>query len=69
MHYEITVQGHLDARWKILFEGFAITHTFTSDQQPITTLIGPVTDQSALYGILSCLRDLGVVLISVHARE
>lgn len=69
MQYEICVQGHLDERWKLLFEGFVFTHTFTPDQQPITVMTGSIADQSALYGLLSRLRDLGVALVSIKARE
>jgi len=29
-------------------------------------LTGPIRDQAALYGAISRMRDLGLVLISVH---
>jgi hypothetical protein len=43
-------------------EGF----TFTYTEQEETVLTGTVKDQSALYGLMSKLRDLGVKLVSVN---
>jgi hypothetical protein len=63
--YEIRVQGHLDARWADWFDGLCLTH-----QSDGTTLIqGPVVDQSALHGLLSKVRDLGIPLIAVNQRR
>ncbi|MBK9943255.1 MAG: hypothetical protein IPP13_16735 [Kouleothrix sp.] len=64
--YTFQLAGHLDQRWETVFEGFTISHQLTPDQQPITLLTGPVADQSALYGLMSRLRDLGVTLISAQ---
>lgn len=61
---EIVVKGHLDPHWSEWLEGMTITHT--ADQ---TVLCGTVADQSALYGLLSRLRDLGLTLISVISTE
>jgi len=62
---EIIVKGHLDPHWSDWLEGMTITHT--ADQN--TVLCGTVADQSALYGLLSRLRDLGLTLISVVSTE
>lgn len=63
---EIRVKGRLDQDWSEWFEGFSITHS----EQDETTLSGTVADQSAVYGLLARLRDLGLPLISVrHAEE
>jgi hypothetical protein len=60
--YEIRLQGHLGARWAARFDGMTI-----SNQADGTTLLrGDVTDQAALYGLLSYVRDLGLVLLSVR---
>ncbi len=64
--YTFQLTGHLDRRWEAAFDGFTITHTFAPDQHPVTLLTGPVPDQSALYGMISRLRDIGVTLISVQ---
>ena len=60
--YEIKVEGHLDAQWKDWFDGM----TMTLDENGETVLTGPVTDQSALHGLLKKVRDLGMPLISVN---
>ena len=36
--------------------------------QPITVITGQVADQSALYGLISRLRNLGVELISIQPQ-
>ena len=59
---EIRVKGHLDLDWAGWLEGF----TFTYTEQEETVLTVTVKDQSALYGLMSKLRDLGVKLVSVN---
>jgi hypothetical protein len=39
--------------------------TITLEEDGETLLTGPVVDQSALHGLLSKVRDLGMPLISV----
>jgi hypothetical protein len=63
-HYEIRVEGVLDPRWTVWFEGLQID----SDHSQ-TVISGPVTDQAALHGLLNKVRDLGLVLISVRRLE
>jgi hypothetical protein len=59
---EIRIEGHLDKKWAEWFEGFDFTYTETGD----TLLTGCVSDQSALYGLIAKLRDLGVRLKTVN---
>jgi hypothetical protein len=60
--YEIRVTGHLAPRWATWFDGMALI-----PQDDGTTVIsGPVTDQSALHGLLRKLSDLGLSLVSVQ---
>ena len=61
MQYRIRIRGHLDPAWT---EWFA---ELTIDQKDdgTTELIGPFSDQSALYGLLARLRDLGATLLMV----
>lgn len=59
--YMLRVVGHLDPHWETWFGGLTLTH----DDDGTTTLRGNVTDQAELHGILTKIRDLGVVLISV----
>ena len=59
---EICVRGHLDKQWCDWFMGLTITHCENGD----TRLTGLVPDQSALYGLLKKIRDLGIPLLSVN---
>jgi hypothetical protein len=67
--YTFQIAGHLDRRWEAAFDGFTFTHTVAPNQHPVTLLTGPLADQSALYGLISRLRDIGVTLISVQPVE
>ena len=62
---EIQVKGQIDEHWSDWFEGLTVTHT----DQDETVLTGLVVDQSALYGLLAKLRDLGLPLLSVSTLE
>lgn len=62
-YYEIRVQGHLDGHWAAWFSGM----TLARHRDGSTTILGPVTDQAELHGILARVRDLGVDLVSVTA--
>jgi hypothetical protein len=59
---EIRIEGHLDEKWAEWFDGFEFSYTGTGD----TLLTGFVPDQSALYGLIAKLRDLGVKLKTVN---
>lgn len=63
--YVLRVSGHLDPHWSQWFAGLALAH----EADGTTSLTGPVADQAELHGILSRVRDLGVVLISVTPAE
>ena len=63
-YYEIRVQGRLDSQWTEWFDGLTISH----DSQGDTWLGGVVTDQAALYSLISRARDLGLTLLSVNRR-
>jgi hypothetical protein len=59
--YQIRVESHLDSDWTDWFDGLTITREDGGN----TLLTGEVVDQSALYGLLKKIRDLGMSLISV----
>ena len=61
-HYSITVAEHLDDSWSAWFDGLTITHGVDGS----STLVGPVRDQSALYGLIDRARDLGLTLVAVR---
>jgi hypothetical protein len=63
--YEIKVKSHLSPRRFCGFEGLTVTHQPNGE----TVLVGPLLDQSALYGLLNWLRDLGASLVSVRRLE
>ena len=63
--YEIRIKGHLDGRWAAWFDGMSLT----SLSDGTTVINGPVADQAALHGLLQKLRDIGMPLLSVTAKE
>ena len=60
--YEIRIKGHLDDQWADWFGGLSIR----LEENGSTLLSGPVVDQSALYGLLKKVRDLGMALVAVN---
>jgi hypothetical protein len=64
--YVIRVQGQLDPLWAGWFDGMTLTNLPEQDQAVIH---GPVIDQSALHGILTRIRDLNLILISVYQEK
>lgn len=61
-HYEVRVQGRLDARWTDSFDEL----TFTPEPDGTTVIRAPLPDQTALHGLLNRIRDLGVPIVSVR---
>ena len=60
--YRIRIDGHLDPVWSDWFDDLVITQ----EDDGTTTLVGPLVDKAALYGLLSRLRDLGATLLLVE---
>lgn len=63
--FQIKIKGHLGQQWIDWFDGL----TITLEEDGNTLLSGPIVDQSALYGILKKIRDLGMPLLSVNSIE
>lgn len=63
MIYAIRVQGQLGPQWAEWFDHLTITPLDNGD----TLLTGPIVDQSALYGVLKKVRDLGLPLLAVNS--
>jgi hypothetical protein len=61
LHYQITVKERLEDSWSAWFDGL----TITAGPDGTTLLAGAVRDQTALYGLLAKLRDLGLTLLAV----
>ena len=67
--YRIRVQGHLDDDWTDRLGGMVITRAFTEDKQPMTILIGHLSDQAALSGVMNALYGLHLSVISVELLD
>ena len=66
--YEIRVEGHLTDRWSGWFDGLAIRNGPNGE----TVFSGPFVDQAALFGALTKIQALNLILLSVQrlpARE
>ncbi len=61
IRYQIHICGKLDPKWSEWFASFSIMHTNGE-----TILEGTVPDQSALFGILAKIHDLGLTLMRVE---
>ena len=58
--YQIKIRGSLDQAWLICFDGLSMA--FDGE---ITTVSGVFADQAALRGLLNCLWDLNLTVLSV----
>jgi len=63
--YRLRVDRHLDDHWSSWFGDV----TMTRDTDGATSITGAVVDQAELHGLLTKVRDLGVVLISVDLLD
>lgn len=59
--YEIRVEGHLADHWSDWFEGLTIRNEANGD----TVLIGLLSDQAALFGVLTKIHNLNLIVVSV----
>ena len=62
---QIRIEGHLTNEWSDWFGGLCIENLPDGNG----LLHGALPDQSALYGVINRLRDLGLVLLSVDCAE
>ena len=63
--YQIRVAGHLGPQWADWFNDA----TVTLEKNGVTLITCQVVDQSALYGMLKKVRDMGLPLLSVQSVE
>jgi hypothetical protein len=63
--YRICIAGRIKNGWSDFMTGLRETH-FQAGGASVTELAGTVSDQSALFGLLCHIRDLGLPLISVE---
>lgn len=59
--YRIVLQGHINLDWSAWMVAADVTHSDDGS----TVVIGQVSDQAALHGILTKIRDVGMVILSV----
>ena len=59
--YQLRIAGHLDHHWSLWLGDLTLTH----EDDGTTSLTGVVSDQAALHGLLTKIRDLGVTLLSL----
>ena len=64
--YEIRVIGGLDTNWSERLGGLQITNKNPGDLDSVSVLIGQISDQAALSGVLNTLYDNHVTIISVN---
>ncbi len=60
--YQIELQGVLNSNWADWLGNLELTNTAHGH----TVLVGEVIDQSALHGLLTRIRDLGVPIVSIN---
>lgn len=65
MIYQIKVAGELDKSWSNWLGNIQVISENQEDGTVFTTITVYAADQSALFGILDCIRDLNICLISV----
>jgi hypothetical protein len=59
--YQICLEGKVDERWLHWFEGLEVKTNIGNQ-----TIICGEFDQSALHGLFTSIRDLGITIISVQ---
>jgi hypothetical protein len=64
--YRIRVLGEVSARWSERLEGMAISVDTSDANLPVSTLVGELSDQAALSGVLNTLYELHVSVLSVE---
>ena len=60
--YQIRVKGYLGEEWNDWFGGMSLTDIEDGD----TLITGPISDQSALFGLLFTISSLNLTLLSVN---
>lgn len=65
MKCRIRIDGHLDPSWQSWFDDLEILQ----EEQGTTLLKGLLPDQTALYGVLLKLNDLGLLLLALEVSE
>ena len=67
--YKIRIQGILDKNLSDYYGGMTIEQEGEPKQYAKTMLMGKLSDQSALIGVLNSLHDIGYPILSVEYLE
>jgi hypothetical protein len=63
--YWISVLGRIPDAWSDRLEGMTITQSPAQAEPPLTTLMGELSDQAALVGVLNTLYELHLPVFTV----
>jgi hypothetical protein len=63
--YQISVQGRIDSNMSDLMGGMTISQASVDADPPITTLLGELSDQAALAGVLNTIYELHLPVLLV----
>ena len=67
--YRIRVQGRLEAKWSRRLEAMNITELQRPDGGIESILVGRLSDQAALAGVLNTLYELHLPVLSAECLE
>ena len=67
--YRIQAQGCLDKSWSDRLWGMRIKNSSQPGQAQVTTLVGHLRDQAALFGVLNNLYELHLPILSVEHQN
>jgi len=68
-NYQIIVQGRIDRSWSDRLEGMLIFLNPVKENSCVTMLVGELSDQAALAGVLNTLYELRLPVLSVKRLE
>jgi hypothetical protein len=60
VRYSLVVEGELSERYSAVFEGMTMEH-----REGTTVIVGTVTDQAHLQGLIDRIASLGLRLVSL----
>ena len=64
--YRIRIDGHVKEALAVRLGDMAITNAFKKNGEPVSVLVGHLSDQASLSGVLNALYDLHLTLLSVE---
>ena len=65
-NYRIKVSGRVKESWSEWFNGMKIVFEMDDEEMSVSTLTGLLADQSALFGVLNKIHNLGLKLLLVE---